>query len=76
VEGCTCVFGGNVKVRGSIGRNDEGEAFRVKLDGACYEVSIACGDVMGMSYAGDAPLFFQSEESPRDRRKGDAESFG
>jgi hypothetical protein len=76
VEGGTCVFGGDVKVRGSIGRDDERETFCVELDGACDEVGIAGGDVVGMSYAGDAPLFFQSEESPRDRRKGDAESFG
>jgi len=58
VEGCTCVFGSDVKVRGSIGRNDECEAFRVELDGACNEVCIAGGDVVGMSEAGDAPLFF------------------
>jgi hypothetical protein len=76
VEGGTCVFGGDVKVRGSIGRDDERESFCVELDCACDEVGIAGGDVVGMSYAGDAPLFFQSEESPRDRRKGDAESFG
>jgi len=76
VEGGACVFGGDVKVRRSIGRNDEGKAFRVELDGACDEVGIEGSDVVGMSDAGDAPLFFQSEESPRDRRKGDAESFG
>jgi hypothetical protein len=75
VKGRAGVFGGDVKVGGSVGRNDEGEAFCVELNGACDEVGIAGRDVVGMSDAGDAPLFFQSEESPRDRRNGDAETF-
>jgi len=58
VEGGACVFGGDVKVGGSVGRDDEREAFRVELDSACDEVCIARGDVVGMSEAGDAPLFF------------------
>jgi hypothetical protein len=58
VECGACVFGSDVKVGRSVGRNDECEAFRVELDGACNEVCIAGGDVVGMSEAGDAPLFF------------------
>ena len=58
VEGGACIFGGNVKVGRSVGRNDEGKAFRVELDGACDEVGIACGYVVSMSDAGDyGPLF-------------------
>jgi hypothetical protein len=58
VEGGACVLCGDVKVGGSVGRNHEGKAFRVKLDGSGDEVCIACGDVVSMSDAGDAPLFF------------------
>jgi hypothetical protein len=58
VEGGACVLGGDVKVGGSVGRNHEGKAFRVKLDGSGDEVCIACSDVVSMSDAGDAPLFF------------------
>jgi hypothetical protein len=58
VEGGACVFSGDVKVGGSVGRNDEGEAFRMELNGSGDEVGIACGDIVSMSDAGDAPLFF------------------
>ena len=75
VEGGACVFCGNVKVGRSVGRNDEGEAFRVKLDGACDEVSIACGDVVGMSDAGDAALFFEGVEGAGNGGEGNAETF-
>jgi hypothetical protein len=75
VEGGTCVFGGDVKVRGSIGRDDEGKAFRVELDGACDEVGIAGGDVVGMSDAGDTALFFERVEGAGNGWQGDAETF-
>ena len=76
VEGGACVFGGDVKVGGSVGRNDECEAFGVELDGACNEVCIACGDVVGMSDAGDAALFFERVEGAGNGGEGNAETFG
>ncbi len=75
MQGGACVLGGNVKVGRSVGRNDEGEAFRVKLDGACDEVSIACGDVVGMSDAGNAALFFEGVEGAGNGGDGNAETF-
>ena len=76
MEGGACVFGGNVKVGGSIGRDNEGEAFRVKLDGASDEVCIACGNVVGMSDAGDTTLFFEGVEGAGNGGDGNAETFG
>jgi len=76
VECGACVFGGDVKVGGSVGWNDEGEAFRVKLDGACDEVGIASGDVVGVADSGDAALFFQREESAGNGSEGNAEALG
>ena len=73
---CAGVFGGDVKVGGSIGRNDERKAFRVELDGAGHEVGIAGGDVVGMSDAGDAALFFKSVEGAGNGSEGNAEAFG
>ena len=73
---CAGVFSGDVKVGGSIGRNDEGKAFRVELDGASHEVGIAGGDVVGMSDAGDAALFFEGVESASNGSEGNAEAFG
>ena len=75
VEGCTCVFGSDVKVGGSIGRNNEGEAFCVELDSACDEVCIACGDVVGMSDAGDTTLFFEGVEGTGYGSERNAETF-
>ena len=75
VKGRAGVFGGDVKVGGSVGRNDEGKAFRVELDGACDEVSIAGGDVVSMSDAGDAALFFERVEGAGNGWQGDAETF-
>jgi hypothetical protein len=75
VEGGACIFGGDVKVGRSVGRNDEGKAFRVELDGACDEVGIACGDVVSMSDAGDTALFFERVEGAGNGWQGDAETF-
>jgi len=75
VERGACVFGGDVKVGGSVGRNDEGEAFRVELDGACDEVCIACGDVVSSTYAGDTTLFFKGVEGAGNGGDGNAETF-
>ncbi len=75
VQGGACVFCGNVKVGRSVGRNDEGEAFRVKLDGACDEVSIACGDVVSMSDASDTTLFFEGVEGTGNCSDRNAETF-
>jgi hypothetical protein len=75
VEGGACIFGGDVKVGGSVGRNDEGKAFRVELDGACDEVCIAGGDVVGMSDAGNAALFFEGVEGAGNGGDGNAETF-
>ena len=75
MEGCTCVFGSDVKVGGSIGRNNEGEAFCVELDSACDEVCIACGDVVGMSDAGDTTLFFEGVEGTGNCSDRNAETF-
>ena len=75
VEGCTCVFGGDVKVRGSVGGNDEGEAFCVELDGACDEVGIAGGDEVSMSDAGDTALFFEGVKGAGNGGDGNAETF-
>jgi hypothetical protein len=75
VKGRAGVFGGDVKVGGSVGRNDEGEAFRVELNGACDEVGIAGGDVVGMSDAGDTALFFERVEGAGNGWQGDAETF-
>jgi hypothetical protein len=75
VECGACVFGGNVKVGGSVGGNDEGKAFRVELDGACDEVSITGGDVVSMSDAGDTALFFERVEGAGNGCQGDAETF-
>jgi len=72
---CASVFGGDVKVGGSIGRNDEGEAFRVELDGSCDEVGIAGGDVVSMSDAGDAARFFERVKGAGNGWQGDAETF-
>ena len=76
VECGACVFGGDVEIGGSVGWNDEGEAFRVKLDGAGDEIGIACGDVVSVADAGDAALFFQREESAGNSGEGDAEALG
>jgi hypothetical protein len=73
---CAGVFGSDVKVGGSVGRNDEGEAFRVELDGAGHEVGIAGGDVVGMSDAGNAALFFEGMEGAGNGSEGNAETFG
>jgi hypothetical protein len=75
VKGGACVFRGDVKVRGSVGRNDEGEAFRVELDGSCDEVGIAGGDVVSMSDAGDAARFFERVKGAGNGWQGDAETF-
>ena len=75
VKGRAGVFGGDVKVGGSVGGNDEGKAFGVELDGACDEVGIACGDVVGMSDAGDAALFFEGVEGAGNGGDGNAETF-
>jgi len=75
VKGRAGVFGGDVKVGGSVGRNDEGEAFGVELDGACDEVGIAGGDVVSMSDAGDAARFFERVKGAGNGWQGDAETF-
>ena len=75
VKGRAGVFGGDVKVWGSVGGNDEGKAFGVELDGACDEVGIAGGDVVGMSDAGDAALFFEGVEGSGNGGDGNTETF-
>jgi hypothetical protein len=75
VKGRAGVLGGDVKVRGSVGRNDEGEAFRVELDGSCDEVGIAGGDVVSMSDAGDTARFFERVKGAGNGWQGDAETF-
>jgi hypothetical protein len=75
VKGGAGVFGGDVKVGGSVGGNDEGKALRVELNGACDEVGIAGGDVVGMSDAGDAALFFERVEGAGNGGEGNAETF-
>ena len=75
MEGGTCVFRGDVKVGGTVGRNDEGKAFCVELDGACDEVGIACGYVVSMSDAGDTALFFEGVEGSGNGGDGNAETF-
>jgi len=75
VKGGACILGGDVKVGGSVGRNDEGEAFRVKLDGACDEVSIACGDVVSVADASDTTLFFEGVEGTGNCSDRNAETF-
>jgi hypothetical protein len=75
VKGGAGVFGGDVKVGGSVGGNDEGKALRVELNGACDEVGIAGGDVVGMSDAGDTALFFEGVEGAGNGWQGDAEAF-
>ena len=75
MEGGACVFSGDVKVGGSVGRNDEGKAFRVELNGACDEVCIACGDVVSMSDAGDTARFFERVKGAGNGWQGDAETF-
>jgi len=75
VEGGACVFSGDVKVGGSVGRNDEGKAFRVELNGACDEVCIAGGDVVSMSDAGDTARFFERVKGAGNGWQGDAETF-
>jgi hypothetical protein len=75
VKGRAGVFGGDVKVGGSVGGNDEGKAFGVELDGACDEVGIAGGDVVSMSDAGDAALFFERVKGAGNGWQGDAETF-
>ena len=64
-----------MKVGGSVGRNDEGKAFRVELDGSGDEVCIAGGDVVGMSDTGDAALFFKGVEGAGNGGDGNAETF-
>ena len=64
-----------MKVGRSVGRNDECEAFRVELDGSGDEVCIACGDVVGMSDAGDAALFFEGVEGAGNCSDRNAETF-
>jgi hypothetical protein len=76
VEGGAGVFGCDVEIGGSVGGNDEGEAFGVKLDGAGDEIGIACGDVVGVADAGDATLFFEREKGAGDGGEGNAEAFG
>ena len=76
VEGGAGVFGCDVEIGGSVGGNDEGEAFGVKLDGAGDEIGIACGDVVGVADAGDAALFFEREKGAGDGGEGNAEAFG
>jgi hypothetical protein len=76
VERGACVFGGDVKVGGSVGRNDECEAFRVELDGACDEVGIAGGDVVSVPNTGDTTLFFEGVEGAGNGGEGNAETFG
>jgi len=76
VEGGAGVFGCDVEIGGSVGWNDEGEAFGVKLDGAGDEIGIACGDVVGVADAGDAALFFEGEKGAGDGGEGNAEAFG
>jgi hypothetical protein len=76
VEGGAGVFGCDVEIGGSVGGNDKGEAFGVKLDGAGDEIGIACGDVVGMADAGDAALFFEGEKGAGDGGEGNAEAFG
>ncbi len=76
VEGGTCVFRGDVKVGGTVGRNDEGKAFCVELDGACDEVGIACGDVVSVPNTGDTTLFFEGVEGAGNGGDGNAETFG
>jgi len=75
VKGRAGVFGGDVKVGGSVGRNDEGKALRVELNGAGDEVGIAGGDVVSMSDAGDTALFFERVEGAGNGWQGDAETF-
>ena len=76
MKGRAGVLGGDVKVGGSVGRNDEGKAFSMELDGAGDEVCIPCGDVVGMSDAGDAALFFEGVEGAGNGGYGNAETFG
>jgi hypothetical protein len=75
VKGRAGIFGGDVKVGGSVGGNDEGKALRVELNGACDEVGIAGGDVVSMSDAGDTALFFERVEGAGNGCQGDAETF-
>jgi hypothetical protein len=75
VKGRAGVLGGDVKVGGSVGGNDEGKAFRVELNGACDEVGIAGGDVVSMSDAGDAARFFERVKGAGNGCQGDAEAF-
>ena len=75
VKGGACIFGGDVKVWGSVGGNDEGKAFGVELDGAGDEIGIACGDVVSMSDAGDTALFFEGVEGSGNGSDGNAETF-
>lgn len=65
-----------MKVGGSVWRNDERESFCVELDGACDEVCIAGGDVVGMSDAGNTALFFEGVEGAGNDGEGNAETFG
>jgi hypothetical protein len=75
VKGRAGVFGGDVKVGGSVGRNDEGKAFRVELDGAGDEVCIAGGDVVSATDAGDTAFFFERVEGAGNGCQGNAETF-
>jgi hypothetical protein len=75
VKGRAGVLGGDVKVGGTVGGNDEGKAFGVELDGAGDEVGIAGGDVVSMSDAGDAARFFERVKGAGNGWQGDAETF-
>jgi hypothetical protein len=75
VKGRAGVLGGDVKVGGSVGRNDEGKAFSMELDGAGDEVCIPCGDVVSATDTGDTALFFERVEGAGNGCQGNAETF-
>ena len=74
VEGGAGVFGCDVEIGGSVGWNDEGEAFGVKLDGAGDEIGGVGGNPLIPANASDSVGFFELFESEGEGAERDAEA--